>query len=95
MNITSLFEVISSSASTFCSGSGDHTQRVMVSGSMSRWRSVTSGVPQGLVLGLALFNIFVDCIESGIKCTLSKLVDGTKLCGVVDTPEGWDALSGT
>lgn len=61
---------------------------VAAKGSMSKWSPVTSSVPQGSVLGPALFNNFVGDMDSGIKHALGKFADDAKLSAAAETQEG-------
>ena len=58
-----------------------HTQKVMVNGLCSIWRSVTSGELQGAVPGPVLVNIFINELEEVMEHMLIKCVDETKLGG--------------
>lgn len=47
---------------------------------------VADGVCRGVILGPALFNVFISDFDNGIECTFTKL-DYIKLSDVIDTSE--------
>jgi hypothetical protein len=57
----------------------DRRQRVVIGSEKSQWTEVTSGIPQGSVLGPTLFLIYINDIEDAIEGTLRLFADDTKL----------------
>ena len=61
---------------------------VVANGSSANGQPVTSGVPQGSILGPRVFHVFISDLDGGIKCSLMKFAAGTKLSGEADASEG-------
>ncbi|KAI8484062.1 hypothetical protein Bbelb_381800 [Branchiostoma belcheri] len=65
----------------------DRRQRVCIDGDMSDWVKVTSGIPQGSVLGPFLFVVFINDMPSAISSTCYLFADDAKVFRRVNSPD--------
>ena len=54
-------------------------QRVVLNGEYSGWITVTSGVPQGSILGPLMFLVFINDLNTGLNSDASIFADDTKI----------------
>jgi hypothetical protein len=62
-------------------------QRVVVEGSVSSSQPVTSGVPQGSVLGPLLFILFINDLCSGLSSSIRLFADDTVVYREINSPD--------
>lgn len=65
----------------------DRRQRVCLPGAQSEWVPVTSGVPQGSVLGPILFLLFINDLPDAINTFVKIFADDTKIYNTVKNEE--------
>ena len=61
----------------------NRNQRVVLNGQTSSWADVNAGVPQGSILGLLLFLIYVNDLAVGLSSNAKLFADNTSLFSVV------------
>ncbi|KAK3099403.1 hypothetical protein FSP39_003853 [Pinctada imbricata] len=59
----------------------DRKQRVILNGKYSPWDNITSGIPQGSVLGPILFLIYINDLPEVVSNPVKLFADDTKLYG--------------
>ena len=70
----------------------ERKQYVEINGQKSEWQKVTSGIPQGSVLGPLLFLIYINDLPDGITSTIYMYADDTKLYREIKSPDDHQIL---
>ena len=65
----------------------DRTQQVKVNNKTSDWAKVTSGIPQGSVLGPMLFVIFINDMPQSVNSNIYLFADDTKIFKPITGPD--------
>ena len=64
----------------------DRVQQVNVNGINSAWVNITSGIPQGSVLGLILFVLCINDLPENIVSNVYMFADDTKVFKTINSP---------
>lgn len=70
----------------------ERLQRVVLEGQASEWTRVTSGVPQGSILGPILFIAAVHSLPESVKSSVAIYADDTKLYRPIASQEDTEVL---
>ena len=60
-------------------------QRVILGGKLSNWQDVTSGIPQGSVLGPILFTIFINDMPDVVESCMKLFADDAKIYKAIES----------
>lgn len=70
----------------------DRKQKVIVNGEESKWKEVTSGIPQGSVLGPLLFVIYINDLPDCVESPTYLFADDTKIYREINTTSDRELL---
>ena len=70
----------------------DRVQQVNVNGTNSEWANITSGIPQGSVLGPILFVLYINDLPENIVSNVYMFADDTKVFKTITSPNAQHTL---
>ena len=62
-------------------------QRTVLNDKTSQWGKISAGVPQGSILGLLFFLVYINDLTTDLKCNVKLFADDTSIFSVVHDPQ--------